>query len=79
MTALSGPAVRCNSPIARSNAIRALARATDIPFPCADDRKEMEDRVSNPTATTVNKIIRDNVTISAKPRGWSFQELIFMG
>ena len=64
---LSGPAVFCKSPIANISAIRALARATDIALVCPEDRSEMLESVNKPTAMTVNKIISDKVTISAKP------------
>jgi hypothetical protein len=36
-------------------------------FPWLEERSEMEDSVSKPTAITVSRIISDKVTMSAKP------------
>jgi hypothetical protein len=48
-------------------AIFALARAIIWAFELLEERRVIALRESSPTAMTVRRIIRDNVTISAKP------------
>jgi hypothetical protein len=46
----------------------AFERALDMASPWLEARNETLERVSKPTAITVRRIIRDNVTTRAKPR-----------
>ncbi|MBC7927870.1 MAG: hypothetical protein H7039_19665 [Bryobacteraceae bacterium] len=64
---VSGPKLTCNSPTASIRASRAFARAICMASPCAELRREILERVNRPTAITVSRIMRDKVTISAKP------------
>lgn len=68
-TERSGPIVFCNSPNASIMASRALARATVADEDCAVDLKAMLESDSKPTAITVSRTMRSNVTIRAKPLG----------
>ena len=64
----SSPAAFWSSPIAISNAIRALASAAARASLPADARIEMALIESRPTATTVSRTIKLSVITSAKPR-----------
>ena len=75
----SGPICFCNSPMAIISASRALARASAAACPCADDRRVMLDKVSRPTAMIVNRIIRERVTMSTKPRLAEMARVAFEG
>jgi hypothetical protein len=48
-------------------AMRALALAAAMALPWLDDLKDMLERVKRPTAITVRRIMRERVTIKAKP------------
>jgi hypothetical protein len=47
---------------------RALLRAMAMDDPWADERSEIDERVSSPTANKVNSTIRLRVITRAKPR-----------
>ena len=64
---VSCPVFNWSWPSARRTASRALLRASIIAEELDDARSEMVDRLSNPTAMTVSKIINERVTIRAKP------------
>jgi len=71
-TRRSGPMVFCKSPSASISANRALARASPCAIVCELLRNEMAERLSNPTAITVNRIISASVTTKANPLSLSF-------
>lgn len=83
----SGPANFWRSPIASIRAILALAWAMVRALDCEVLRREIELSESNPTAMMVRRIIKDKVTINAKPRrlalgrrpGEAMGKWVFMG
>jgi hypothetical protein len=66
-TRWSGPSCFCSSPRAIIRARRAFACASDFACDWLVLRSETADKLSNPTATTVSKIISDSVITKAKP------------
>ena len=66
-TRWSGPISFCNSPIASISASLALARASDWADACELLRSEIAERLNNPTAMMVRRIISESVTTKANP------------
>lgn len=77
-TLLSTPMETCRSPNANIMASRALLRAMLPAADCPEERSEILDRVSKPTAITVSRIIKLSVTISAKPDSGVVLGFVFM-
>ena len=78
LTARSGPSDFCKSPMASISAKRALLRAMAIASPWADERNEIEDKLSKPTAMTVRRIISASVMTKAKPLARMDSGCVFM-